>query len=90
MQIKAYTYIHSTYDMWDMSGGYIGFCSEWPSFFARGHRLEIVHEHFSLDCSRRYWIVLLRVAFTWNSLPDDVVAVEILSFSFFFQKNHFI
>ena len=39
-----------------------------------GHRSKISHENFSLDC--RWRSFTLRVASTWNSLPDDVVALE--------------
>ena len=46
------------------------------SCITRNHRLKNDHEHFSLDCRRRS--LALRVASTWNSLPDDVVVLETL------------
>ena len=44
--------------------------------FTRGHSFKIVHERLSQDWKRRS--LSLRVASTWNSLPDDVVALETL------------
>ena len=47
------------------------------SGITRGHCFKIVHERFSLDRGRRSFA--LRVASTWNSLPDhNVVALETL------------
>ena len=54
--------------MWDMYGGYI--C------FTRDHCFEIVHERFSLECRRRAFA--LRVASTWNPLPDNIDILEAL------------
>ena len=59
--------------MLNISGGYI--CLAW-SGNASGHSFKIAHEIFKMDCKRRSFA--LRVASTWNSLPDDVVALETL------------
>ena len=48
-----------------------------PNDITHGHCFKIVHDLFiSLDCRQRSFS--LRVASPWNSLPDDVVALEIL------------
>ena len=46
------------------------------SGITRGNYFMVDHECFSLDCRRRS--IALRVAHTWNSLPDNVVALETL------------
>ena len=57
--------------MWNMSGGYICFSR---SGIIRSHRFKIDYEHFSMECRQSSFV--LRVASTWNSSPDDVVAHE--------------
>ena len=40
----------------------------------RGHRYKIGHLYSSVECRRRFFS--LRVASVWNSLPDEMVALE--------------
>ena len=46
------------------------------SFFNERSRFKIFHEFFSMKCRRRSFP--LKVASTWNSLLDDIVAPETL------------
>ena len=47
-----------------------------PSGITSGQRFKISHESFSMNCRRISFV--LRVTSTWNSFPDDVVALKTL------------
>ena len=71
--IKRWKIFHSKY----------GICPEPEDIFVStwsgntcGHRFKKVQKLFSLDCKRRSFA--LRVTFTWNSFPYDIVALEFL------------
>ena len=65
---------------WEIFHSKCGICPKGIYVLARsgitlGHHFKIAHGFFSMDCRGLF---SLRFLSTWNSLPDDVVAIEIL------------